>query len=171
MPFTLWERYPVFGVHDEDTLAQLKRCAEAGRAVGAALMADGHKGYSQPIGGVLFYERFISPSGVGYDIACGNKAVRTDLAYGDIKAEKERDAAGIPRRGACGQGRKNPEPVDHELYDDPTWRDVPQLMSLKPMARDQLGTVGAGNHYVDIMAEVPADWKLGDPIADDAPVW
>ena len=48
-------------------------------------MADGHKGYTQPIGGVIVYERFISPSGVGYDIACGNKAVRTDLKAADIK--------------------------------------------------------------------------------------
>lgn len=171
MPYTLWERYPVFGEHDRDTLNQLKRCAEAGRALGAALMADGHKGYSQPIGGVLFYEKFVSPSGVGYDIACGNKAVRTDLVYGDIKRDKDRIAAEIHRRVAFGLGRKNAEPVDHELFDDPTWRDVPYLMGLKSMARDQLGTVGAGNHYVDIMAEVPEDWHLGDPIDDDAPVW
>ncbi|MFB5676323.1 RtcB family protein [Paenibacillus terreus] len=41
----------------------------------ALLMADHHKGYSQPIGGVVAYEGQISPSGVGYDIACG-KATR-----------------------------------------------------------------------------------------------
>ncbi|MDP8968453.1 MAG: RtcB family protein, partial [Actinomycetota bacterium] len=49
---------------------QLRRCAEAGDAVAAAICADGHVGYSQPIGGVLAYPEHISPSGVGYDIAC-----------------------------------------------------------------------------------------------------
>ena len=43
------------------------------------LCADGHVGYSQPIGGALAYPDHISPSGVGYDIACGNKACRTNL--------------------------------------------------------------------------------------------
>jgi tRNA-splicing ligase RtcB len=49
---------------------QLRRCAEAGDAVAGALCADGHVGYSQPIGGVLAYPDHISPSGVGYDIGC-----------------------------------------------------------------------------------------------------
>lgn len=38
-------------------------------------MADHHKGYAVPIGGVVAYKDAISPSGVGFDIACGNKAV------------------------------------------------------------------------------------------------
>jgi tRNA-splicing ligase RtcB len=57
-----------FGPVDERSLAQLERCAaEAERAV---LCADHHPGYSQPIGGAVAYEHHISPSGVGYDIAC-----------------------------------------------------------------------------------------------------
>ncbi len=43
------------------------------------LMADNHKGYAVPIGGVVAYRGKISPSGVGYDIGCGNKAVRLDM--------------------------------------------------------------------------------------------
>ena len=54
-------------------------CAEAGDAVAGAICADGHVGYSQPIGGVVAYPEHISPSSAGYDIACGNKAVRTDV--------------------------------------------------------------------------------------------
>jgi len=171
MPFSMHGRFPVFGEHDRETLAQLETCAAVGDAVGAALMADGHKGYSQPIGGVLFYDRFVSPSGVGYDIACGNKAVRTNLTYGDIKADKGSLASEIFRQVSFGIGRKNAVRVDHELFDDPTWVDVPYLHTLKPLAQDQLGTVGAGNHYVDLMAEVSPDWKLGDPVPDAAPVW
>jgi len=45
----------VRGDIDERAVAQLRRCAEAGDAVGAALCADAHVGYSQPIGGVVAY--------------------------------------------------------------------------------------------------------------------
>ncbi|MEW8978228.1 MAG: RtcB family protein [Symbiobacterium sp.] len=171
MPYSMHGRFAIFGEHDADTLKQLRVCAEVGDAVGAALMADGHKGYSQPIGGVLFYDRYISPSGVGYDIACGNKAVRTDLTFGDIKAAKGKLADEIFRQVSFGIGRKNKVRVEHELFDDPTWTDVPYLLTLKQLAQDQLGTVGAGNHYVDLMAEVTSNWKLGDPIPDTAPIW
>jgi tRNA-splicing ligase RtcB len=60
----------VFGEHDEGTLAQINLCAKG--AERAAIMADGHKGYAQPIGGVVAYKDKISISGVGFDIACGN---------------------------------------------------------------------------------------------------
>ena len=56
-----------FGSVDERSLAQLERCMEAGDAEFAVLCADHHPGYSQPIGGGIAYEGFISPSGVGYD--------------------------------------------------------------------------------------------------------
>ena len=52
---------------------------EGGDAAFGVLCADHHPGYSQPIGGGIAYEGHVSPSGVGYDIGCGNKAARTDL--------------------------------------------------------------------------------------------
>ena len=58
----------VYGDVDERAVSQLRRCAEL--AVRGALCADGHVGYSQPIGGAVAYPDHISPSGVGYDIAC-----------------------------------------------------------------------------------------------------
>src|SRR5437763_16606140 len=66
----------IFGEHDEATIAQIERCVEAG-GERAVLCADGHKGYAQPIGGVVAYADKISISGVGLDIACGNLAIRT----------------------------------------------------------------------------------------------
>jgi tRNA-splicing ligase RtcB len=60
----------VYGDVDERAVSQLQRCAEAGDALRGALCADGHVGYSQPIGGAIAYPDHISPSGVGYDIAC-----------------------------------------------------------------------------------------------------
>ena len=67
----------IFGEHDEATIAQIERCVNAG-GERAVLCADGHKGYAQPIGGVVAYTDKISLSGVGFDIGCGNLAIRTD---------------------------------------------------------------------------------------------
>jgi len=50
-------------------------------------MADGHLGYAVPIGGVVAYRDAISPSGVGFDIACGNKAVRPDMSGEELRAK------------------------------------------------------------------------------------
>ena len=66
-----------FGEVDARSLEQLQRCMEAGDAAFGVLCADHHPGYSQPIGGGIAYEGYVSPSGVGYDIGCGNKAVKT----------------------------------------------------------------------------------------------
>src|SRR5690625_3497124 len=74
----------IFGVHEENTLRQFDQCLQVGNVHGGVLCADGHYGYSQPVGGVVVYDGQISPSGVGYDIACGNKAVKTNLLYADI---------------------------------------------------------------------------------------
>src|SRR5690625_2451523 len=71
----------IFGDHDEATLKQLQDVAR--RAVRVALMADGHVGYIMPIGGVAAYREEVSVAGVGFDIACGNAAIRTDLSLSD----------------------------------------------------------------------------------------
>jgi RNA-splicing ligase RtcB len=79
------DNIPVYGTSiDEGALAQIKTCART--AAHVALMADHHKGYAVPIGGVVAYEDSISPSGVGFDMACGNKAVLTDADANDVKA-------------------------------------------------------------------------------------
>ena len=67
----------IIGTHQENTLEQFEDVAS--RAVHAALMADGHLGYVMPIGGVAAYRDKVSVVGVGFDIACGNAAIRTDL--------------------------------------------------------------------------------------------
>jgi RNA-splicing ligase RtcB len=51
-----------------------------------ALMADHHLGYSVPVGGVIAYEGKICVNGVGFDIACGNKAVLLDCDPALLKA-------------------------------------------------------------------------------------
>ena len=141
----------IFGSHDDRTVAQLERCAEAGPATRAVLCADGHLGYSQPIGGAIAYEGAISPSGVGYDIGCGNKAVRTPILAGDLDVPEVMDE--IYGRVSFGIGRKNDEPVDHPVFDQIREADFAPQRELLDLAVGQLGTVGAGNHYVDLFAD------------------
>ena len=121
--------------------------------MGAVLCADGHLGYSQPIGGAIAYPDHISPSGVGYDIGCGNKAVATNLVLSDIQGDLPRIADEIARRVSFGMGRVNNEPVDHEVFDHINASSLKEVRDLLPKARKQLGTVGSGNHYVDVFAE------------------
>lgn len=151
MPYTEIHGIPVFGEPLENAVEQIVRCARD--AERAALMADHHLGYAVPIGGVLGYDGLVSPSGVGYDIACGNKAVRLDADADDVRANIATIMDDIWETLSFGVGRKNPEDVDHELfYDDPAW-DLPVARGLKDLAREQLGTIGSGNHYVDIFAD------------------
>ncbi len=141
----------IFGTHDESTIAQIHRCVAVGGARGV-LCADGHKGYAQPIGGVVAYKDLISISGVGFDIACGNLAIRTDATCAEIAPKMEKIMDDIVQDISFGMGRKNKKLVDHELFDDPTW-DIAPFKDLKSLAQSQLGTVGSGNHYVDIFVD------------------
>lgn len=132
----------------------LKQLGNA-RATGAerlALMADHHVGYGVPIGGVVAYRHRISPSGIGYDIACGNKAVRLDVNPIKVKSKINPLMDEIIKKISFGVGRTNNEEVDHELFDDEAWKMNP-LKGLKEKARKQLGTIGSGNHYVDIFSD------------------
>lgn len=188
---------------DEKAIKQLAKCLEDDRAISGALMADHHLGYSMPIGGVVAYDSAISPSGVGFDIACGNKAVRTPLNVADVlggsgsldQASRGADALGalnplppaagrsvkneasehaysdasaqnireimqeVQRVVAFGVGRSNETPLDHALFDThaSTLAALDQLAgtraALSQKARAQLGTVGSGNHYVDLLAD------------------
>jgi tRNA-splicing ligase RtcB len=145
------EGIAVFGEPvDAGALEQIRACARD--AAGAALMADHHVGYSMPIGGVVAYEGAVSPSGVGYDIACGNKAVRLDVPLHEVRRRIGAIMDDIVEAVSFGIGRRNKEPVDHELFDDPAWTLEP-VAKLRDLAAGQLGTVGSGNHYVDVFAD------------------
>jgi tRNA-splicing ligase RtcB (3'-phosphate/5'-hydroxy nucleic acid ligase) len=153
----------VFGQHDEQTIAQLRDVAA--RAERAALMADGHLGYVMPIGGVAAYRNRASVVGVGFDIACGNAAIRTNLTAEQFdRRDLGRIASEIQATVSFGIGRSNREsdaPVDHALFASDAWGAVPQRhrSQLREKAREQLGTVGSGNHYVDVFAdETGAIW-------------
>jgi tRNA-splicing ligase RtcB len=143
---------PVWGDPvDEGALEQILNCSKTAEQV--ALMADHHLGYAVPIGGVVAYSDSISPSGVGYDIACGNKAVLTNIKASDIKGDISSIMNLIWNNISFGVGRRNETTkVDNELFDDDAWK-IGAISPLKEMARQQLGTIGSGNHYVDIFSD------------------
>jgi tRNA-splicing ligase RtcB len=143
----------VFGSHDPVTVAQLERCAAVEPGARAVLCADGHLGYSMPIGGVVGYHSFISPSGVGYDIACGNLAAQTNLRAAEID-DWTRLANQIQRRISFGIGGGNNDPVrDHPVFERIATSPIREQRALLGLAREQLGTVGGGNHYVDLLED------------------
>jgi tRNA-splicing ligase RtcB len=165
----------IFGQHEEKTLIQLEDVAS--RAHRAALMADGHVGYVMPIGGVAAYRGKVSVVGVGFDIACGNAAIRTDLGVEELVGVGREELDADPRRVSAsprlrelandvfaelsfGMGRKNQSddaPVDDPLFEDDAWSLVPEAQGLRgdllAKARGQLGTIGSGNHYVDVFVD------------------
>ncbi len=145
--------FPVWGEPIDDAVRQMTTCQK--RADHCALMADHHPGYAVPIGGVIAYKNYVSPSGVGFDIGCGNKAVRLDIPADEVTRNIRQIMDDIYQTISFGIGMKNNERVDHPLFDnDPAWRiEVTQKLKLKKLAADQLGTVGSGNHYVDIFLD------------------
>lgn len=148
MSFEIVKGVPVWGAPLENAVNQMVNCAKSAAKV--ALMADHHLGYAVPIGGVIAYREAISPSAVGFDISCGNKAVQTDLHVSALRpGDIGRIMDDLWRTLSFGVGRKNDEPVDHPLFDDPTW-DLDVVKPLKDLAHSQLETIGAGNHYVII---------------------
>src|SRR5690625_1944549 len=134
----------VVGDHEEATIQQMRNCMAVGNVVAGALCADGHLGYAQPVGGAVAYEGQISVSGVGFDIGCGNLAVRLDTKYGEIAPHAAQIAHDIAKAVPFGLGEDNPDPVSHEvLEDDAAWK-ASGMERLRRLAARQLGTAGAG---------------------------
>ncbi len=144
--------FTIFGesLIDKAAINQLKRCLTTpeDRAV---LTADAHVGYGHPIGGVVAYQDKISLSGVGFDIACGNKACQTPIRAADVDLEKIMDE--IFRQIGFGIGRPNPKPVDHPVLDHIAQAPFKPQRALLHLASEQLGTVGAGNHFIDLFQD------------------
>ncbi len=96
----------------------------------------------------------ISPSGVGFDIACGNEAVRLDMPGGELRTKIRTIMDDIWTTLSFGVGRKNSERVEHAIFDQghPGW-DLDATRPLRHKAEAQLGTIGSGNHYVDLFTD------------------
>ena len=143
----------IFGEADQNTLDQAATCLAAEEGSWGVLLPDNHLGYSQPIGMAHGLREHISVSGVGYDIGCGNKAVQLDLLADelqDVGVSKIMDE--IWRKIRFGLGKAY-STTDHQVLAEIEGSPIEAVRALAPKAREQLGSVGGGNHYVDLFAD------------------
>lgn len=147
----------IFGEADASVIAQLERCSSVEENSIGVLCADNHLGYSQPIGGVVAYEDHISPSGVGYDIACGNAAAKTHLKKNEIDIKLVMDEINRRISFGVGKNRRSQKSVEDPVLDKIEQAPVKEQAQMIDLAYRQLGTVGSGNHYVDIFHDED-DW-------------
>jgi tRNA-splicing ligase RtcB len=168
---------------DEKVFEQAANVATLPGIVGASFaMPDAHWGYGFPIGGVAAMdpeEGVISPGGIGFDINCGMRLVRTDLSWKEVKPKlralvdrlAERVPAGVGSRGfvridredfrdvlsrgarwAVEQGYGTPDDLFHTEAEGCFEGARPECVSERAIARGrrQIGTLGSGNHYLEI---------------------
>jgi tRNA-splicing ligase RtcB (3'-phosphate/5'-hydroxy nucleic acid ligase) len=160
----------------------------------ALCMPDGHWGYGFPIGGVAAFDvhdGIISPGGVGYDINCGMRLIRTDLTLADVQPHLEQLMTELFRKvpagvGASGFVRLSREEFRRVMTDGARWcvergygwhRDLarmeeggciegtdPSIVTDHAMTRgmNQLGTLGSGNHYLEV--QVVSNDGIFDPV-------
>ncbi len=111
-----------------------------------AIMPDSHQGYGMPIGGVLATTDVVIPNAVGVDIGCGVSVVRTSLKEIDIKAIKNIMSAirkKVPRGFAHHKEKQHWKGFDRAPK-------IPVITEELEAARYQLGTLGGGNHFMEI---------------------
>jgi tRNA-splicing ligase RtcB len=164
-------------------LTQVANVATLPGIVGASLgMPDLHWGYGFPIGGVAAFDvdgGVVSPGGIGFDINCGVRLLRTDLTGADVRpvADRLADAlfAAIPTGVGAHLGRRlSPGDLDDVLGRGAAWAvgeghgttdDLrvteeggclpgadPDQVSDRARLRgsNQLGTLGSGNHFLEV---------------------
>ncbi len=168
---------------DDKVLEQVANVASLPGIVQASYaMPDAHWGYGFPIGGVAAFseeEGVVSAGGVGFDISCGVRTLRTGLTVKDVEPVKENLAQGLFRHipagvGSTGRIHLEPEALEAMLQGGAEWavkqgyglpEDLdyieergrmagaqPELVSpeAKRRQQDEMGTLGSGNHYLEV---------------------
>ena len=170
-------------IKQDMTLQQIKNVAcLKGIQEHAIALPDAHQGYGFPIGGVAAFdmnEGVISPGGVGYDINCGVRMLRTDMMADDLLKKKNEIIEELFKEIPAGVGKGGSTKLTHDvlmnvLEKGPEWavkegygtkEDLKRTeedgrmkdadsskVSKKAIARGmpQLGTLGAGNHFIEL---------------------
>ena len=171
-------------IQEDQSLQQVANVATLPGIEGASLaMPDIHWGYGFPIGGVAAFnleEGVVSPGGVGYDINCGVRLLRTNLQRPEVEPRIEELVntlfsnipAGLGSRRkdlkltiptlqevmrlgaawAVNKGFGNKEDLEHIEAQGQIPGADPELVSdfAKDRGKDQLGTLGSGNHFVEV---------------------
>ncbi len=143
---------------DEKALAQARNLANLPFTFRhVAIMPDAHCGYGMPIGGVLATRGVVIPNAVGVDIGCGMCAVKTSLS--EVDKEQLKKILGSPTEGRGIRGlvpvgfKHHKKAQDESLMPDRDQIDnIPggKVKGLYQAALKQLGTLGGGNHFIEI---------------------
>lgn len=182
---------------DNKVYEQITNVATLPGIVNAAYaMPDAHWGYGFPIGGVAAFDAekggVVSAGGVGFDISCGVRTLRTGLRSNDIEQVKKKLADQLYRDipvglGSTGQIHLNPQQMDAMLRGGAKWAvekgygteedlrhteehgcisgaDPSQVSEqAKHRQRNEMGTLGSGNHYLEVQkVEIIYDEKAGN---------
>lgn len=121
-----------------------------------SLMPDCHQGYGMPIGGVIACDNAVIPNAVGVDIGCGMGAVKTNIPAADTSRELLREIVTLVKEVIpCGEGHAHKKAQsregledDIEAYKERGWFSK----HVKDLAGRNLGTLGGGNHFIEIQA-------------------
>ncbi len=155
--------YPIYGKEqiEPGALAQMDRAMSLPVSIAGALMPDAHEGYGLPIGGVLAtLENIVIPYAVGVDIACRMCMSVYHLPSETVEKEKHKLIGLLERNTIFGVGAKNKNHLNSDLFDRPEWNSTRVIKSHRNLAYSQLGTSGAGNHFVEwgelqVLVDVP----------------
>lgn len=141
---------------DEDTLQQARNLANLpGIHKHIAVMPDAHVGYGMPIGGVAATDGLAIPNGVGVDIGCGVRAVQTNLQHIE-KKELKQIMGGVRRVIPLGfKHHRNSQPSEYmpRPASGVTIRDMPVVSAEYKSGRCQVGTLGGGNHFIEVQQD------------------
>lgn len=142
-----------------------------------AVMADVHCGFSCPIGSVVALRNAVSVNLVGCDIGCGMSAIKTNLSADDLPDDLSKIRHAIERGIPVGFNQHR-ETLD-DVIKLPLWKKFSnlsdELQSIKGKALNQCGTLGGGNHFIEICLDTENNvWvmlhsgsrNLGKTIAD-----
>lgn len=135
--------------NDTETTKQIDNLSKHPCLIGnVVLTPDGHAGYGMPIGGVVALDKAVCPNMVGVDIGCGMLAVKTSLT--DISKEQLLNIInGIKNNIPVGFSHQEKAQED-ELFNDERWEKSIICKQEKESAKHQLGTLGGGNHFIEI---------------------
>ncbi len=141
---------------DADTLQQAKNLANLpGIHAHVAVMPDAHIGYGMPIGGVAATEGIVIPNAVGVDIGCGMCAVQTSLRKVERKT-LTRILAGVRQEVPLGFKHHRSAQSPAHMPNPPngfSLRDLPIVSQEYSSGRCQVGTLGGGNHFIEIQQD------------------
>ena len=150
---------------EQGALQQLRNVATLPWVKGLAVMPDVHYGKGATVGSVIAMEGAVCPAAVGVDIGCGMSAVKTSLTANDLPGDLSRLRSQVEKAIPVGRGMHE-SPVDAERLSGfsgsgANWSDfwgrfdglAESVKFRRERAEKQMGTLGSGNHFVEICTD------------------